>query len=161
MAAIAVPAVADYCVALHQRNSEQLGLLPKDRMRWYVERGQVFTAREGGDLCGYLIAGMKAPWARIWQACVEYDLRGLGHGRDLVDQLRTEARARGCAGITLRCRDGMAANWFWAALGFIVLRTVPGGGRRNRPLNVWVKRIAPDLFSSFDPADYAIFGAAA
>lgn len=140
--------VADYCVDLHRRNSEQLGLLPKDRMRWYVERGQVFTTTEGGLLCGYLIAGMKAPWARIWQACVEFSLRGLGHGRRLVEQLRDEALRRGCTGITLRCRDGMAANWFWAALGFIILRTVPGGGRRGRPLNVWVKRIAPDLFEA-------------
>ncbi len=143
--------VADFCIELHQRNSEQLGLLPKDKMRWYVERDQVFTVREGGDLCGYLIAGMKAPWARIWQACVEYDLRGLGHGRVLVEQLRKEALARGCTGITLRCRDGMEANWFWGALGFLIMRTVPGGGRRNKPLNVWALRIGPDLFPGLIP----------
>lgn len=138
-------ALVSYCIDLHRRNSEQLGLLPSDRMRWYADRGQVFTVREGGLLCGYLIAGLTPPWSRVWQACVEYDLRGLGHGKSMVDQLGVQARAYGCIGITLRCRDGLASNWFWAALGFSLVRSVPGGGRRGRPLNVWAKRIAPDL----------------
>lgn len=48
-------ALADYCIQLHRKNSEQLGLLPADRMRAYVDAGQVFTADEGGDVCGYLM----------------------------------------------------------------------------------------------------------
>lgn len=137
--------IAGYCIDLHRRNSEHLGLLPADSMRWYAERGQVFTVRENGALCGYLIAGLKPPWSRIWQACVEYDLRGIGHGRTLVADLTRAALARGCTGITLRCREGMAANTFWRALDFVLVGSVPGGGRRGRPLNVWAKSIAPDL----------------
>ena len=141
-------ALADYCIALHRKNSEQLGLLPADRMRDYVERGQVFTADEGGDVCGYLIAGMKAPWARVWQACVEYTLRGLGHGAVMVAKLETEAKTRGCIGITLRCRDGLDSNLFWQALGFELQYQVEGGARRGKPLNVWAKRIGDDLLSN-------------
>lgn len=138
-------AVADFCIALHRKNSEQLGLLPADRMLEYAERGQVLLALEGGEPCGYLICGLKAPWARVWQACVEFNLRGLGHGAELVEQLRTAALRAGCTGITLRCRDGLASNWFWRALGFTVICQVQGGGRRGRPLNVWAQSIAPDL----------------
>ena len=139
-------ALADYCIALHRKNSEQLGLLPSARMREYVERGQVFTAVEGGDLCGYLIAGMTPPWARVWQACVEYTLRGVGHGAVMVAKLEAEARLRGCIGITLRCRDGLDSNLFWRALGFELQYQVAGGSRRGKRLNVWAKRIGDDLF---------------
>jgi len=138
-------AIADYCIALHRVNSEQLGLLPKDRMREYVDRGQVFTEYEGGELCGYLICGLTAPWARVWQACVEYSLRGLGHGASMVAKVEADAIPLGCIGITLRCRDGLQSNWFWQALGFTLVRQVAGGQRRGKPLNVWAKRIATDL----------------
>lgn len=144
-------AIADYCIQLHRKNSKQLGLLPADRMRGYVEQGQVFIAFEGGDMCGYLIAGMTPPWARVWQACVEYTLRGLGHGAVMVENLRAEALRRGCTGITLRCRDGMDSNFFWAALGFERVRQIAGGKRRGKPLNVWAMQIADDLLSA--PAD--------
>lgn len=138
-------ALADYCIALHRKNSEQLGLLPADRMRAYVDAGQVFYATEGGEVCGYLIAGMTPPWARVWQACVEYTLRGLGHGAVMVAQLERQAKQRGCTGMSLRCRDGLDSNLFWQALGFSLVRQVPGGGRRCKPLNVWAMQIAPDL----------------
>lgn len=140
-------ALADYCIALHRQNSEQLGLLPMDRIREYVRRGQVFPAFDGGDLCGYIIAGMNPPWARVWQACVEYTLRGLGHGSVMVAALEREARTRGCTGITLRCRDGLDSNLFWKALGFSIEYQVPGGARRGKPLNVFSKRIGDDLFT--------------
>lgn len=144
-------ALADYCIQLHRKNSEQLGLLPADRMRAYVDAGQVFHAQEGGEVCGYLIAGMKAPWARVWQACVEYSLRGLGHGAVMVAKLEAEAKRRGCTGITLRCRDGLDSNLFWQALGFSVVRQVPGGGRRGKPLNVWALQINDDLLGAAMP----------
>lgn len=138
-------ALADYCIALHRKNSEQLGLLPADRMREYVDRGQVFVAWEGGEACGYLIAGMTPPWARVWQACVEFTVRGLGHGAVMVAKLEAEAKRRGCTGITLRCRDGLDSNLFWQALGFHQVRQIPGGGRRGKPLNVWAMQINDDL----------------
>lgn len=138
-------ALADYCIDLHRRNSEQLGLLPANTMREYVKRGQVFTAEEGGELCGYLIAGMTPPWARVWQACVEYTLRGIGHGFVMVAKLEAEAKRRGCTGITLRCRDGLDSNLFWQSIGFELMYQVPGGARRGKPLNVWAKRIGSDL----------------
>ena len=145
---ISEDALADYCIQLHRQNSEQLGLLPADKMREYVRRGQVFTADEGGDVCGYLIAGLTPPWARVWQACVEYSLRGIGHGAVMVAKLEAEALRRGCTGITLRCRDGLDSNLFWHALGFVKLYQIPGGLRRGKPLNVWAKPIAPDLLSN-------------
>jgi GNAT superfamily N-acetyltransferase len=139
-------ALADYCIALHRLNSEQLGLLPADRMRAYVDAGQVFHAEEGGEVCGYLIAGLTPPWARVWQACVEYSLRGLGHGAVMVAKLEAHAKRNGCTGITLRCRDGLDSNLFWLALGFSLVRQLPGGARRGKPLNVWAMQINDDLF---------------
>jgi GNAT superfamily N-acetyltransferase len=138
-------ALADFCIQLHRQNSEQLGLLPADRMRAYVDAGQVFHAEEGGDVCGYLIAGLTPPWAKVWQACVEYSLRGLGHGAVMVAKLEAHAKRNGCTAISLRCRDGLDSNLFWQALGFSLVRQVPGGGRRGKPLNVWAMQIRDDL----------------
>lgn len=138
-------ALADFCIALHRQNSEALGLIPAERMREYARSGQVFAAFEGGEACGYLIAGLRPPWARVWQACVEFTLRGLGHGSVMVAALEEKARRAGCIGITLRCRDGLDSNLFWQALGFQLEHQIPGGARRGKPLNVWSKRISEDL----------------
>ena len=116
---------------LHRRNSEQLGFIPRSRLEWYEDRGQIIPEYENGELCGYLIWGIGWPWMRIYQACVEYDLRWLGHGKNLVDAAIRVAKKNKCSAITLGCRDTNAATKFWMALGFVVLGKRAGGKRRG------------------------------
>ena len=116
---------------LHRRNSEQLGFIPRSRLEWYHDRGQIIPEYENGELCGYLIWGIGWPWMRIYQACVEYELRWLGHGKRLVVTALKIAKTNKCSAITLGCRDSNKAVKFWMALGFEILGRREGGKRRG------------------------------
>ena len=120
-----------YAEHLHRKNSEYLGFIPRSRIDWYQDRGQIIPEYENGELCGYLIWGIGWPWMRIYQACVEYDLRWLGHGKSLVDAAVKIAKMNKCNAITLGCRETNKAVTFWSALGFEVLGKRKGGKRRG------------------------------
>jgi len=123
--------IAVYAGNLHKKNSEYLGFIPQSRIDWYQDRGQIIPEYENNELCGYLIWGIGWPWMRIYQACVEYELRWLGHGRGLVDKALRIARKNKCAAITLGCRESNAAVTFWSMLGFVILGERVGGKRRG------------------------------
>ncbi len=135
--------IARYTEYLHKRNSEYLGFIPNSRIEWYQERGQIIPEYENNELCGYLIWGIGWPWMRIYQACVEYDLRWLGHGKRLVRKAVQIAKKNKCSAITLGCRDTNEAIKFWTALGFEILGTRKGGKRRGATIIqfvVWIEK---------------------
>jgi GNAT superfamily N-acetyltransferase len=135
-------AIADYAIKLAVwPNSECLGFIPSGTIKRYAEAGQILMEFEGGDACGYLILGNGSPVGKIYQACIEFDLRRLSHGIALVDRAIFKARQNGCHAIELRCRENLEANKFWAALGFSMVRCVQGGKRRGKMLNVWRKDV--------------------
>ena len=123
-----------YADHLHRKNSEYLGFIPRIRLDDYAERGQIIPEYENGALCGYLIWGIGWPWMRIYQACVEYDVRWLGHGKSLVDRAVDIAEQNKCSMITLGCRESNDAVKFWSMLDFQILGIRPGGKRRNKKI---------------------------
>jgi ribosomal protein S18 acetylase RimI-like enzyme len=125
-----------YAEELHKKNSDALGFIPRSRLESYERNGQILIQKEGGDECGYLIFGKGWPYLRIYQACIDYDVRRQKHGFSLVSKLVKEAGKRH-EKILLRCRENLEANIFWEAAGFSLLRSEPGGKRRNKNINVW------------------------
>ena len=131
---------------LQDQNSLALGFLTPAAQLAYIERGRVTLARDNGDPVGYFLTSTRARRdVRIFQACVQFDARGLTHGLDMAAQLITEAAHYGSTSISLHCRDGLESNAFWQACGFALKEILPGGHARGRVVNVWHLDIAAAL----------------
>lgn len=130
--------VVPFVVALRRKNTDALGFIPRARLESYEASGQIITARENGDLCGFLVFGATPPIFRIYQACVQYDARRRAHGFSMVGELIRRAHAAGADAVTLGCADDLAANEFWREAGFVFVGSRVGGRRRKRRVNRWV-----------------------
>jgi len=135
---IAKPSDLTYIIALAAKNADALGFLTRAATENYIERRKVTLARENGDPCGFLLTSARdRAEVRIFQACVQYDARGLRHGIAMLSGLITEAASHGAHQISLHCRDGLASNAFWQACGLHLTSIIPGGHTRRRVVNVW------------------------
>ena len=130
-----------FVVRLQKQHASALGFMPRAALREKIESGRIWLARDDGGTAGYLHHGSLAgPEVRIFQAAVRPDSRRQRLGLALVDDLVRRAAEAGAAGVSLRCLTFLDANRFWAAAGFELLATEPGG---KGTLNVWVKRLGP------------------
>jgi hypothetical protein len=127
-----------YIDNLAHKNSEALSFIPLPKIESYIKVGQVLTETENDDLCGYLIWGNGWPVLRIYQACIQYDVRQLRHGMNIVKQLIQIAEKRHCVAISLWCADDLEANAFWQSIGFQFAGQREGGKRRGRKHNRWI-----------------------
>jgi GNAT superfamily N-acetyltransferase len=134
-------------VRLLKQNASTLGFIPRAALREKIESGRIWLVRDGcvpgaaGPIVGFLHHGSLArPEVRLFQAAVRPDARRRHVGTALVNDLLRRAADAGAAGVSLRCLSFLDANRFWAAAGFRLLATEPGG---KGPLNVWVKRLGP------------------
>lgn len=125
---------------LQKQNQDQLGFLTHETLSQYVDREQVDVAFENDDPCGYLLwydgRNGHRPIARpdtlhIHQACIDYDVRFLDHGRDLVNNLIVRAQHHGFRNLTCWVGSNIPAVGFWNALGFIQDGSRTGRGRRH------------------------------
>lgn len=136
-----------YAECLMRKNYDAVGFLPRPRLEWYAERGQLWLQYENGEPCGYLVFGNGWPVLRVYQCCIQTDARRAHQAADLVRRLITWATARTCSAIMLWCADDLEANFFWRAMGFVRHATRDNGNRRGRLHNGWVYWIT-DLFAS-------------
>jgi GNAT superfamily N-acetyltransferase len=132
-------------VRLLKQNAAALGFIPRAALREKIESGRIWLVRDGrgagAPVVGFLHHGSLArPEVRLFQAAVRPDARRRHVGTALVNDLLRRAADAGAAGVSLRCLAFLDANRFWAAAGFRLLATEPGG---KGPLNVWVKRLGP------------------
>ena len=143
----------DFIIDLHKRNSDCLGFIPAPSLEKLVNNDQAFLEYEGGLASGYCIIGNgKGKTLKIYQHCVEEELRRLDHGKELFNRIEIEARKRGYEDIHLRCRENLEANKFWEALGFEFMFLEPKVTQRtDKGINHWNFKIK-------DPRQYSIFG---
>jgi len=132
-----------------ERKNESLGFFPLQTFERELSRDRIWVALYNGQPLGYIYFGAMIPGrdVKIFQACLEFDMRKQTYGRVLVNALLKVAQASGCRGLSLRCGFDLEANEFWKAMGFYVTAHVQGGLRRNRVLNVWRTDFYQDLFS--------------
>ena len=133
----------DYIVNLHKKNSDSLGFIPKNRIEEYIRKDQVFFEYEGGLKSGYCIIGSgKGKVLKIYQHCIEAELRRLEHGKELFNKIEFEAQKRNYENIHLRCRENLDANRFWKAIGFNFMYLESKITQRtNKGINHWIYNI--------------------
>jgi ribosomal protein S18 acetylase RimI-like enzyme len=123
-------------------------------VREYQQAGGILVAEENGEPCGFLVwrlsHGRRRTHAalptgrhvKIIQACIHYDVRRLHHGFALVARLERVARRRCAEFVGLFCADDLPANSFWRACNFEWRGTRPGGDRRGRSHNLWIRPLS-------------------
>lgn len=126
-----------YCVSLMRRNREALGFIEAPRLVARARQGLLLPEFQDGDLCGYLALAVPGETLHVHQACVQDDARRLDHGSALIATAIALAKRNLCHSLVLRCATDLPSNAFWTALGFRLLRTVPGGHARRRLINVY------------------------
>jgi GNAT superfamily N-acetyltransferase len=133
---------------LQKRNAEELAFYPKGVFEREIESQRIVLALVNNQHAGYLYHGATQgdQVCKIHQACIEYDLRGQWYGAGLVASLEDTLNIVGAYGISLRCGSDIAANSFWRRMGFECVNVTPGGVRRMRDINAWVKELKPSLF---------------
>ena len=138
-----VNSTLDFIVGLHKRNSASLGFIPKPTMKKFVENGQVFLKNEGGLYAGYFIVGSTNKTnLKIYQACIEEDLRKLTHGKKLFKEVIEYGLKYNCNSIILRCRENLKSNRFWKAMGCDFLYLDKRQTQRTKKgVNVWEYKI--------------------
>lgn len=134
----------DFIVGLMRENYSALGFIPAPRVTEYVQRGRYLLLPRKG----YLLHGKPEAFRplAITQACIEYDLRENGHGRQLVMSLKERGESAYASGLSLRCAATLEANTFWSAMGFKCLATVSPDNTRKRDINIWWLPLIPTLF---------------
>ena len=127
-----------YVESLSRKHFDQIGFIPRPRLEQYAERGQLWSAQENGEPCGFMVWGAGWPVLRVYQVCIQYDSRRREHGFRLVRRLIEKADREGYEAISCYVADDIDANDFWRAAGFTHRGQRPGGRRRGRRLNHWV-----------------------
>jgi len=133
---------------LQKRNAEDLSFYPKVVLEREVDNERILLALVNNEHAGYLYHGsirLDYP-LRIHQACITYDLRGNWYGAGLCGELEKIGTLGGSKNISLRCGSDIAANLFWANMGYECVAITKGGARRMRDINVWQKLLSHDLF---------------
>lgn len=142
----------DYIVNLHKKNSQRLGFIPKPYLSQLVDNGQVFLSFDGGLASGFCVFGSgKGLDLKIYQHCIEQDLRRLSIGKKLFNDVECKARNMGYENITLRCRENLEANKFWEALQFI------NYGFENKVTQRTKKGILKWIYEIKNPKQYSFF----
>lgn len=134
----------DFIVALMKENYEAVGFLTVGSVLDYLHnRSHILIPHKG-----YLLYENPKPYRvlRIAQACVDYDLRERGYGRQMVEQVIAHASTHYASEIILRCAEDLEANDFWRSMGFEHYRTYHPNNARKRAINGWRKIITPGLF---------------
>ena len=133
----------EYIVNLHKKNSDSLGFIPKPYLEKLIIKDQVFFEYEGGLEGGFCVIGSgKGRTLKIYQHCIEEDLRMLKHGKKLFKKIENVAKKRNYDTISLRVRENLEANKFWKALGFNFMYLEPKITQRtNIGINNWIYEI--------------------
>ena|SRR5258707_9743680 len=147
-----------FVLELQRKFSNQIGFIPRVGSEWYVDSGNVKIVLENGDPAGMLLGRQQYRWQPllrpIFQAAICFDAQRRHHGLALLERLKLEAIAAGQIGIQCCCREGLEANEFWKAAGFVPVCYMTPETARKRDVICWrlplVKRL-PLWFASPPP----------
>lgn len=118
-----------------------IGWLPTAAYVGAHEQGRIVACYNNSDLVGYIIWGANNGIIRCFIVWVRRDARLLIHGKALVSAIRDKGLHRNCNRIELWCAFDLAANLFWAALGFSKITWRWGRAKKARRHWLWRLRI--------------------
>jgi|TARA_R110002012_G_C11396218_1_gene585173 hypothetical protein len=130
---------------LQKKNARDLSFYPLSILERETNNQRILLALVNNQHAGYLFHGsIESPRdniLKIFQACIEYDLRGKWYGAGLVKTLEDLAKIKNVKSISLRCGSDIEANNFWKMMDYKCIDIQEGGIRRMRDINVWKKNI--------------------
>jgi hypothetical protein len=130
--------IVKYVIDLANRNKFELGFIPDYRYFDYYRKGKILIEFENDEPCGFFLFNQKDSVIKIYQACVEFDLRRLKKGENLLRRLLFKAHKSGAKIISLYCMDILEANLFWQAVGFQFCCKRAGGQEKKVVHNHWI-----------------------
>ena len=141
------PDMLVYVDQLQRKNAEALSFYPLSVFEREAAKGRIFLGLLNGQACGYIYIGSpNMTTVRVHQVCIEYDIRRLEYGAQLVVAVEDYALTHGSSRVLLRGGFELEANNFWEALGYQCVGIVDGGIRRQRKINLWSRNIQAALF---------------
>jgi len=109
----------------------------------YIDRGCVKIALENDEPCGYVLA---MPYLAsnlcirpIFQTAVCMDAQRRHHGLAIISQHANDAVRDGQSVLQANVRDGIDANDFFLAAGFVKIASWNPNTQRKRLINCWRK----------------------
>lgn len=139
-----------WIIGLARENTDAIGFIPAPTLEsQYIRQGRyIIQEDERGRRVGFLLHGAIRQGQRlvISQHCIQYEKRNRDYGRAAFLALLERAQRYGASSIALRCGCDLEAVRFWQAMGFQVVRIVPGGERRGRMIAEMVLRLGLPLF---------------
>lgn len=155
---VATAADLRFVDSLQKKYARALGFLPKPALEWYLEHGRVELVTENSDPAGYVLGLGHYRWfprmRPITQAAVCMDAQRRHLGLSLVAKVVADAQAAGQIAVQAMCAEGLDANEFWRAAGFVLIGHTRPGNQRGRDILCWRKfltRRIPPLLSALPP----------
>lgn len=145
---LATPEDLTYIDSLQWKNAKTLSFFPRLVLERECRAQHIILAEVNGEPAGYVYHGALRETFKIHQACIQYDLRGMLYGAQLVSWVLKLGEKANVNSVKLRCGSDIDANWFWRAMGFYCEAVVDGGFSRGRKLNQWVYYINEPLFKT-------------
>ena len=134
-----------FCYSGSKLDANSIGWLPKGAYDNRHDRGEILTLHRNDDLVGFVLMSRPSPYGelRCLQIWVRRDARMILHGRALINKLEEIGRLRHCSCLRLWCAQDLAANLFWATLGFSRRGWRWGPAKVPRRHNLWWRAISP------------------
>lgn len=139
----ATPADFRFVQHLGDKFSNCVGFIPRAGVEVYCERGEVLIGSENDEPAGYLLGRPHLRWQPlmrpIFQAAVAMDAQRRHLGLALVEQVINDAKIAGQLAVQANCREGLDANEFWKAAGFLPICYLTPTTARKRAVICWRK----------------------
>lgn len=130
-----------YVISLGKKFSNMLGTLSFEAIDKRLELGHIEIATQNAAPCGYILWAEQMKGARhvrpIFQAAVQMDAQRRHHGLALLRKIEAKAREDRKAILQCWCRQGLDANDFWKAAGFIAVAFSESNAQRGEPRILW------------------------
>jgi GNAT superfamily N-acetyltransferase len=147
---LATPADIDAIKAIADREKRALGFVHRGALARGVTGGNVLAARDEMTLVGFChVYPRRDGVVTIHHLAVAAERRGQGIGRALIAALERRAARHGASTIRLKCPADLAANDFYAGMGFERVSTEVGA---VRALNVWERSCQSGIDAARPPA---------
>lgn len=133
--------VLTFAASSHKIDGMCIGWLTAGAYVGAHNQGRLVACYNNADLVGYILWSCNRGIMCCFVVYVRRDARLLIHGRALVDWIIEEGARRGCTRVELWCAIDLAANLFWAALGFERVCWRWGRAKKSRKHWLWRLRI--------------------
>jgi predicted GNAT superfamily acetyltransferase len=159
----ALPTDIKYIDSLRKKEGSALGFIPVANYESVAMKAPVagrlrhlystlMVTEDEGDLTGFCYTSFAENKAHIFQIVVQEDARRWQRALLMEGAVEAEAKKRGKTHLTCRVAYDLESNFFWRAIGFVVIAQTTSTwlnqkeSQSKRPIIVYEKQINASLF---------------